>query len=108
MNTRLQVEHPITELITGLDLVSLQIDVANGFKLPFTQNDLSFNGHAIECRIYAEDPENQFLPSTGKLLRHRIPSGPGVRVDSGIEEGQNVFIYYDLMISKLCVFASNC
>lgn len=107
MNTRLQVEHPITELITGLDLVSLQIDVANGLKLPFTQNDLTFNGHAIECRIYAEDPDNQFLPSTGTLHRHRIPSGPGVRVDSGIEEGQHVSIYYDPMISKLCVYASN-
>lgn len=107
MNTRLQVEHPVTELITGLDLVSLQIDVANGFELPFTQNDLTFSGHAIECRIYAEDPENQFLPSTGTLLRHRIPSGPGVRVDSGIDEGQNVSIYYDPMISKLCVYASN-
>ena len=107
MNTRLQVEHPVTELITGLDLVSLQIDVANGMQIPFTQKELSFNGHAIECRIYAEDPENQFLPSTGKLLRHRIPSGPGVRVDSGIEEGQTVSIYYDPMISKLCVHASD-
>lgn len=107
MNTRLQVEHPVTELITGLDLVSLQIDVANGLELPFKQNDLTFSGHAIECRIYAEDPDNDFLPSTGKLLRHRIPSGPGVRVDSGIEEGQTVSIYYDPMISKLCVYASN-
>lgn len=107
MNTRLQVEHPVTELITGLDLVSLQIDVANGLKLPFTQNDLTFSGHAIECRVYAEDPENNFLPSTGKLLCHRIPSGPGVRVDSGIEEGQDVSIYYDPMISKLCVHASD-
>lgn len=107
MNTRLQVEHPVTELITGLDLVSLQIDVANGLKLPFTQNELTHNGHAIECRIYAEDPTNQFLPSTGKLLRHRIPSGPGVRVDSGIDEGQNISIHYDPMISKLCVYASN-
>ena len=107
MNTRLQVEHPVTELITGLDLVSLQIDVSNGLKLPFSQDEISFDGHAIECRIYAEDPENHFLPSTGKLLRHRIPSGPGVRVDSGIEEGQTVSIYYDPMISKLCVYASN-
>lgn len=107
MNTRLQVEHPVTELITGLDLVGLQIDVANGLKLPFSQNELHFSGHAIECRIYAEDPDNNFLPSTGKLLRHRIPSGPGVRVDSGIEEGQNVSIFYDPMISKLCVYASS-
>ena len=107
MNTRLQVEHPVTELITGLDLVSLQIDVANGNPLPFRQNDLNIQGHAIECRIYAEDPKNNFLPSTGKLHRHRIPSGPGVRVDSGIEEGQNVSIHYDPMISKLCVHAAD-
>lgn len=107
MNTRLQVEHPVTELITGLDLVSLQIDVANGLKLPFNQDEVTISGHALECRIYAEDPDNQFLPSTGKLHRHRIPSGPGVRVDSGIEEGQNVSIYYDPMISKLCVHASS-
>lgn len=105
MNTRLQVEHPVTELITGLDLVSLQLDVANGNELPFKQSDLKIYGHAIECRIYAEDPENDFLPSTGTLHRHRTPSGPGVRVDSGIEEGQDVSIYYDPMISKLCVHA---
>ncbi|MEX0944276.1 MAG: acetyl-CoA carboxylase biotin carboxylase subunit [Balneolaceae bacterium] len=102
MNTRLQVEHPVTELITGLDLVSLQIDVANGKKLPLSQKDVSIDGHAIECRIYAEDPENNFLPSTGKLSRHRIPSGPGIRVDAGIEEDQVVSIHYDPMLSKLC------
>ena len=105
MNTRLQVEHPVTEMITGLDLVGLQIDVANGKPLPFSQNDVQQRGHAIECRIYAEDSLNQFLPSTGLLLRHRIPSGPGVRVDAGIEEGGEVSIHYDPMISKLTVHA---
>ena len=104
MNTRLQVEHPITELITGYDLVSLQIDVAEGKELPISQEEISKHGHAIECRIYAEDPLNNFLPSTGKLERHRIPAGPGIRVDSGIEEGQDVSIHYDPMISKLCSF----
>ncbi|PWN07516.1 acetyl-CoA carboxylase biotin carboxylase subunit [Rhodohalobacter mucosus] len=107
MNTRLQVEHPVTELITGLDLVSLQIDIAEGKELPFSQSDLSINGHAVECRIYAEDPENNFLPSTGLLSRHRIPAGPGIRVDAGVEEGQPVTINYDPMISKLCAHAEN-
>lgn len=106
MNTRLQVEHPVTELITGLDLVSLQIDVAEGKKLPFKQKDIERKGHAIECRIYAENPAEQFLPDTGTLKRHRIPSGPGVRVDSGIEEGGEVTIHYDPMISKCCVHAA--
>ncbi|MCC5912737.1 MAG: biotin carboxylase, partial [Balneolaceae bacterium] len=105
MNTRLQVEHPVTELITGLDLVALQIDVAEGKELPFTQDELKINGHAIECRIYAEDPTNNFLPSTGMLKRHRIPAGPGVRVDAGVEEGQEVTVNYDPMISKLCTHA---
>ncbi|NGP76646.1 acetyl-CoA carboxylase biotin carboxylase subunit [Balneolaceae bacterium YR4-1] len=107
MNTRLQVEHPVTELITGQDLVALQILVAEGEKLPFTQDDLSMNGHAIECRIYAEDPRDNFLPSTGTLSKHRIPSGNGVRVDSGVEEGQPVTINYDPMISKLCTYGKN-
>lgn len=107
MNTRLQVEHPVTELITGLDLVSLQIDVAEGKELPLKQSDITKTGHAIECRIYAEDPEDQFLPSTGHLSRHRIPAGPGIRVDAGIEEGMDVAIYYDPMISKLSVHAEN-
>jgi acetyl-CoA carboxylase, biotin carboxylase subunit len=106
MNTRLQVEHPVTEMITGLDLVSLQIDVAEGKQLPLKQDQIKQNGHAIECRVYAEDPSEQFLPGTGLLHRHRIPAGPGVRVDAGIEEGQEVPIYYDPMISKLCVHAS--
>jgi propionyl-CoA carboxylase alpha chain len=103
MNTRLQVEHPVTEMITGLDLVAAQIAVAEGKELPFTQEDIKQNGWAIECRIYAEDPDNNFLPSTGTLIKHRTPTGTGVRVDAGIEEGQEVSINYDPMISKLTV-----
>ncbi len=106
MNTRLQVEHPVTEWVTGLDLVALQILVAEGNVLPFAQEDIRLLGHSIECRIYAEDPENQFLPSTGVLIRHRVPAGPNVRVDAGIEEGQEVPIYYDPMISKLSTFGA--
>lgn len=102
MNTRLQVEHPVSELITGLDLVRLQILVAEGKELPITQQDISKTGHAVECRIYAEDPRDNFLPSTGLLNKHRIPAGNGVRVDAGVEEGQSVTINYDPMISKLC------
>jgi len=104
MNTRLQVEHPVTELISGLDLVALQILVAENKPLPFKQEDLSMNGHAVECRIYAEDPRDNFLPSTGTLTKHRIPSGNGVRVDAGVEEGQKITINYDPMISKLCAY----
>lgn len=105
MNTRLQVEHPVTEMITGIDLVEAQIRVAAGEPLPFSQEDIKKSGHAVECRIYAEDPVDNFLPSTGTLLRHRIPSGPGVRVDAGVEEGGAVTINYDPMISKLSVHA---
>ena len=107
MNTRLQVEHPVTEMITGIDLVEAQIRVAAGEPLPFSQEDIKKSGHAIECRVYAEDPIDNFLPSTGQLLRHRIPSGPGVRVDAGVEEGGEVTINYDPMISKLSVHASS-
>lgn len=107
MNTRLQVEHPVTELITGLDLVALQILVAEGKELPITQDDVQMNGHAVECRIYAEDPRDNFLPSTGTLTKHRIPAGNGVRVDSGVEEGQAVTINYDPMISKLCTYGND-
>ncbi len=107
MNTRLQVEHPVTEMISGLDLVAAQIAVAEGKELPFKQKDIVRNGHAIECRIYAEDPENNFLPSTGTLEKHRIPTGTGVRVDAGIEEGQAVTINYDPMISKLTVHGTD-
>jgi propionyl-CoA carboxylase alpha chain len=103
MNTRLQVEHPVTEMISGVDLVATQILVAEGKELPFTQEDLAINGHSIECRIYAEDPANNFLPSTGMLHKHRVPTGDGIRVDSGVEEGQEVTINYDPMISKLTV-----
>lgn len=104
MNTRLQVEHPVTELVTGIDLVREQIRVAWGEKLSFTQDDVQMSGHAIECRVYAEDPENNFLPSPGIITRLRVPSGNGVRDDSGIYEGSEISIYYDPMISKFCVF----
>ncbi len=107
MNTRLQVEHPVTELITGLDLVEWQIRVARGEALPFAQEDLHINGHALELRVYAEDPLNNFLPSVGKLERYRLPSGPGVRVDGGYEEGMEVPIYYDPMLAKLVVHGAN-
>ncbi len=104
MNTRLQVEHPVTELVTGIDLVREQINVAWGEKLSFTQDDVELKGHAIECRVYAEDPENNFLPSPGKIMRLRLPQGPGVRDDGGIYEGAEVSIYYDPMISKFAVY----
>jgi acetyl-CoA carboxylase biotin carboxylase subunit len=105
MNTRLQVEHPVTELVTGLDLVHLQLRIAAGEKLPFRQEDLALRGHAIECRIYAEDPENNFFPSPGKITRLIRPSGPGVREDSGVYEGWTVPLDYDPMLSKLIVYA---
>ena len=107
MNTRLQVEHPVTELATGIDLVREQIFVADGAELSFLQRDISWNGHAIECRVYAEDPENNFLPSPGKITRLRIPQGNGVRDDGGVYEGAEVSIYYDPMISKLVVYGRN-
>jgi acetyl-CoA carboxylase biotin carboxylase subunit len=103
MNTRLQVEHPVTEMITGLDLVELQIRVARGEALPFGQDDLKIDGHALELRVYAEDPMNNFLPSVGNLSRYRLPKGPGIRVDGGYEEGMDVPIYYDPMLAKLAV-----
>ncbi len=105
MNTRLQVEHPVTELITGFDLVREQINVAWGEKLSFTQDDVRINGHAIECRVYAEDPDANFMPSPGRITRLRLPHGPGVRDDGGVYEGADVSIYYDPMISKLAVHA---
>lgn len=101
MNTRLQVEHPVTELITGLDLVEWQIRIARGESLGFSQEDLAIRGHAIEMRVYSEDPENQFLPGTGVLSRYREPSGEGIRLDSGYTEGMEVPIYYDPMLAKL-------
>lgn len=107
MNTRLQVEHPVTEFITGLDLVKEQIKVARGEKLSFTQADLKINGHAIEIRVCAEDPANNFLPDIGRLNTYRIPQGPGVRVDDAYEEGMDIPIYYDPMIAKLITYGSD-
>ncbi|MGK0458479.1 MAG: acetyl-CoA carboxylase biotin carboxylase subunit [Polaribacter sp.] len=105
MNTRLQVEHPVTELITGTDLVALQIRVARGEKLPITQENLKINGHALELRVYAEDPLNDFLPSVGNLEVYKIPKGENIRVDNGFEEGMDIPIYYDPMLSKLITYA---
>lgn len=105
VNARLQVEHPVTELISGVDLVHQQIKIAFGEKLAFTQEDLEQKGHAIECRIYAEDPSNNFLPSSGKVLFLKEPTGPGVRLDGGIYSGCEVPIYYDPILSKLIVWA---
>ncbi|MFD2561295.1 acetyl-CoA carboxylase biotin carboxylase subunit [Aquimarina rubra] len=104
MNTRLQVEHPVTELITGTDLVELQIKVARGEELSIKQEDLTIQGHALELRVYAEDPLNDFLPSVGHLDTYRIPSGDGIRVDNGFEEGMDIPIYYDPMLSKLITY----
>ena len=104
MNTRLQVEHPVTELITGTDLVALQIRVARGEKLPLTQENLKINGHALELRVYAEDPLNDFLPSVGNLEVYKIPKGKNIRVDNGFEEGMDIPIYYDPMLSKLITY----
>src|ERR1700737_3661888 len=101
MNTRLQVEHPVTELITGLDLVHLQIRIAAGEKLPFRQEDILIRGHAIECRIYAEDPDNNFFPSPGRITTLLAPAGPGIRLDSGVYEGCAVPIDYDPLLAKL-------
>jgi acetyl-CoA carboxylase biotin carboxylase subunit len=105
MNTRLQVEHPVTEEVTGVDLVKAQIQVARGEMLPFRQEDLAQNGHAIECRVYAEDPDAGFLPSPGRIVALRTPDGPGVRDDSGVYEGWEVPVHYDPLISKLIVRA---
>lgn len=107
MNTRLQVEHPVTEMITGLDLVKEQIKVARNEKLTFTQQDLKINGHSLEVRVCAEDPMNNFLPDIGKLNIYKTPSGPGVRVDDGFEEGMDIPIFYDPMIAKLVVHGIN-
>jgi acetyl-CoA carboxylase biotin carboxylase subunit len=107
MNTRLQVEHPVTELTTGLDLVHLQIRIAAGEKLPFKQEDVRLRGHAIECRIYAEDPDNNFFPSPGKISLLLLPSGPGIRRDSGMYEGWRVPIDYDPLLAKLIGYGTD-
>jgi pyruvate carboxylase subunit A len=106
MNTRLQVEHTITEIITGVDLVKQQIAISAGESLPFEQKDLSLRGHAIECRINAEDPLNNFTADPGKIIRYRSPGGPGIRVDSGIHMGYTIPPNYDSMIAKLCAWDS--
>jgi acetyl-CoA carboxylase biotin carboxylase subunit len=107
MNTRLQVEHPVTEQITGVDLVKLQVRVAEGEKLPFRQDDLKINGHAVEVRVYAEDPANNFLPDIGTLVTYKRPQGLGVRVDDGFEQGMDIPFYYDPMIAKLICHAES-
>lgn len=107
MNTRLQVEHPVTEMITGIDLVREQITIAEGHAMSYKQQDLSIQGHALELRVYAEDPENEFLPDIGTLRKYRRPEGAGIRVDDGYEEGMDIPIYYDPMIAKLVVHAAD-
>ena len=107
MNTRLQVEHPVTEMITGKDLVKEQILIAEGKPLSFSQEDLKINGHSIELRVYAEDPNNNFLPDIGTLETYQVPTGDGVRVDDGFDEGMEIPIYYDPMIAKLIAHAEN-
>ena len=107
MNTRLQVEHPVTELITGIDLVKEQLKIASGEKLSFSQEDLKISGHAIELRVYAEDPANNFLPDIGTLQTYNTPKGNGVRVDDGFEQGMEIPIYYDPMIAKLITYGKD-
>lgn len=104
MNTRLQVEHPVTEMVTGLDLAKLQFQIAAGEAIPFAQDEIQQRGHAIECRIYAEDASNNFLPAIGKVQKFIHPTGPGIRVDSGIQSGDDITIHYDPMIAKIIVY----
>src|SRR5258705_5531654 len=103
MNTRLQVEHPVTECVTGFDLVREQLQVATGQPLSFNQEEVRLIGHAIECRVYAEDPDNNFLPSPGTITHLQEPAGPGIRIDSGVRLHSEVSIYYDPLICKLRV-----
>jgi len=107
MNTRLQVEHPVTEMITGLDLVEEQIKIARGEALSFTQDEVKILGHAIEIRVYAEDPENDFLPDLGRIVHYKQPTGLGVRVDDGYRQGMDIPLAYDSMIAKLIVHAED-
>jgi acetyl-CoA carboxylase, biotin carboxylase subunit len=107
MNTRLQVEHPVTEMVTSLDIVKLQMHIAAGEELPFEQDDIAMRGHAIECRIYAEDPDNNFFPSPGKILDRRVPGGPGVRMDDGVYSGWTVPNEYDPLLGKLIVWGGD-
>jgi acetyl/propionyl-CoA carboxylase alpha subunit len=107
MNTRLQVEHPVTEMVTGVDLVRAQFAIAAGGRLPWTQETLAPRGHAIECRIYAEDPADGFLPQAGRLLLYREPAGPGIRIDSGVVEGGIVSVHYDPLLAKLTASAES-
>jgi len=107
MNTRLQVEHPVTEMITGIDLVAQQIKIARGEKLGFAQEDLRIQGHALEVRVYAEDPLDNFMPSIGTLTRYKRPQGDGIRLDDGFEEGMDVPVYYDPMLSKLIAYGKD-
>ena len=104
MNTRLQVEHPVTEMVTGIDIVKEQIRIARGRALSYKQEDVQFNGHAIECRINAEDPYNNFMPSTGTITHSILPTGPGVRIDTGVYPGFEITPFYDPMIAKLIVW----
>ena len=107
MNTRLQVEHPVTEFVSGVDLVQWQIRVASGVALPFSQDDIKLSGHSIECRINAEDPRENFRPSSGKIELLHVPGGPGVRFDSFLYQGCDIPPFYDSMIGKLIVYAGS-
>lgn len=107
MNTRIQVEHPVTEMITGIDLVKEQISIAAGNKLSFNQENIKINGHALECRIYAEDFNNNFLPSSGKIIEYKEPAGPGIRLDSGFSRNSIISVYYDPLIAKLIAWSND-
>ena len=107
MNTRIQVEHPVTEMVTGVDLIELQVRIARGERLPFAQEQIVSQGHAIELRLYAEDPENDFLPATGQLTTYRLPKGPGLRMDDGFREGMLVTAAFDPMLAKMIVHGSD-